>query len=135
MPQILDDAALAIVRDSLICNYFTNRDYLMSEEGQRDLITHLTFRSENNRDRVIPWLERFLSLRRAQVLQIGCGTGSSTLALVERGVHVTAVDILASSIQVAADRCRAFGHDAHFLVANAAELTSVVPNQTFDIVN
>jgi 2-polyprenyl-3-methyl-5-hydroxy-6-metoxy-1,4-benzoquinol methylase len=108
MSRTPDDAALEIVCNSLIRNYFTDADYLASTEGQRDLVTHLTLRLENNRKRVIPWLESFLSLRGARVLEVGCGTGASTLALVEQGALVTATDILASSIQVASDRCRAF---------------------------
>src|SRR5271169_4432755 len=117
-----DHNAVEIVRQSLVRNYFTNGEYLASEAGQRDLAAHMELRLQSNRERVIPWLESFLSLEGAQILEVGCGTGASTLALVERGARVTAADILPASIQVAYDRCNAYGYNVEFLTANAADL-------------
>jgi hypothetical protein len=77
MLQTFYEPALAIVRDSLIRNYFTNGEYLASEEGQADLRAHLTLRFEHNRERVVPWLESFLPLRESPILEIGCGTAAS----------------------------------------------------------
>ena len=44
-----------------------------------------------------------------RVLEIGCGTGQLTRALVERGLRVTAVDPGANLIAIAAERCRGAG--------------------------
>src|SRR3954453_1804311 len=104
MPKLLCDDPVAKVRASLLQNYFTDGEYLASEAGRNDLASHLEARLKSNRERVIPWIETFLSLPQTQVLEIGCGTGASTLALAERGANVTAIDILPNSIEVAKDR-------------------------------
>ena len=44
-----------------------------------------------------------------RVLEIGCGSGQLTCALVERGLRVTAIEPGANLIALAAERCRAAG--------------------------
>ena len=44
-----------------------------------------------------------------RVLEIGCGSGQLTCALVERGLRVTAIEPGASLIALAAERCRGAG--------------------------
>jgi 2-polyprenyl-3-methyl-5-hydroxy-6-metoxy-1,4-benzoquinol methylase len=133
-PDADRDVRLETVRKSLIENCFADQDYLASESGQNDLAAHLYRRLEFNRARVIPWMESFLPLAGARVLEIGCGTGSSTLALVERGAQVTAMDISSAGIRVARERCHAYGHQATFFVANAASVKKAVPSTTFDAI-
>lgn len=115
-------------------NYFTDSEYLASDMGQRDLANHLDIRYENDRVRAVPWLESFLSLSNARILEVGCGTGSSTLALAERGARVTATDILPASIQVADDRCKAYGYTVDFQTVNAADLKGCFPAGHFDAI-
>lgn len=125
---------LVVVRESLVKNYFTDGRYLASATGQTDLAAHLDGRVEHNRERVVPWMESFRPLAGARVLEIGCGTGASTLVLAEHGAEVTAIDILASSIRVADDRCKAYGHRADFLVANAADVKKHLFPHKFDVI-
>ncbi len=125
---------LAKVRESLLRNYFTEREYLDSELGRRDLANHLDLRLQDDRARTIPWLESFCPLTGARVLEIGCGTGASTLALAERGATVTAIDIRADSMQVAMDRCEAYGYTAKFAIANAAEVKKHFSSEKFDLI-
>lgn len=136
MPQVCKPAPdpLVVVRESLVRHYFTDAAYLGSEIGQRDLAAHLDGRLQHNRDCVVPWLESVQPLAGARVLEIGCGTGASTLALAEHGAELTAIDILASSIHVARDRCRAYGYRPRLLVANAAELKRRFPGRPFDVI-
>lgn len=47
-----------------------------------------------------------------QVLEIGCGSGQLTCALIERGLRVTAIEPGANLIALAAERCRGGGAGA-----------------------
>jgi 2-polyprenyl-3-methyl-5-hydroxy-6-metoxy-1,4-benzoquinol methylase len=134
MRQPAANDALGLVRESLLRNYFKDSEYLASEVGRNDLAAHLESRLTDNRERVVPWIESFFYLPGARVLEIGCGTGSSTLALVERGAALTAVDILPDSIQVASDRCSAYGYQAKFLLANAAKVGDLLQENEFEAV-
>jgi 2-polyprenyl-3-methyl-5-hydroxy-6-metoxy-1,4-benzoquinol methylase len=99
-----------------------------------DLLNHLHRRLDDNRRQVVPWLDAARPLRDAAVLEIGCGTGSATVALAEQGARVTAVDIDPAAIDVASDRCRAYGVEAEFLSANAAQLDEPLAGRRFDFI-
>jgi 2-polyprenyl-3-methyl-5-hydroxy-6-metoxy-1,4-benzoquinol methylase len=129
-----------LIETSLKQNYFTQADawfgpqYLSSENGQIDLQDHL-YRSLNNfRKTLIPWLSAATHLRGSKILEIGCGTGSSTVALAEQGADVTGVDILESSIRVAQDRCSVHGLRAEFCCANATGLHTIFTGRQFDLI-
>jgi S-adenosylmethionine-dependent methyltransferase len=138
--KYIDQNDLNLIEISLKQNYFTRNDawfnpaYLSSEKGQNDLQDHLHRRLDNFRKTVIPWLSDARSLSGSRILEIGCGTGSSTVALAEQGADVTAVDILESSIRVAKDRCKVYNLNANFLCANAAELHQILAGQHFDLI-
>jgi S-adenosylmethionine-dependent methyltransferase len=133
---------MRLIEESLTRNYFTASNswysgptaYLASDEGQRDLQDHLHVRLDIFRSTVIPWLSDAKLLRGSRILEIGCGTGSSTVALAEQGADVTAVDILESSLAVAKDRCRVYGLRADFVCANATEVHAVFANRNFDFI-
>lgn len=84
---------------------------LSQDEKQAILNQHLWKRQSIAESKIVPWVERVAALGSAKVLEIGCGTGSTTAAFAGRSSHVTAVDIDASSIEVAELRLRAFGLD------------------------
>jgi 2-polyprenyl-3-methyl-5-hydroxy-6-metoxy-1,4-benzoquinol methylase len=105
--------------------------YLDSAWGRNDLQNHLESRLLEDRDRVIPWLDRIEPLQGARVLEIGCGTGSSTVAMAERGAIVTAVDLDEASIAVARERCHLYGVQADFVTANASLLPDSLRGQPF----
>jgi S-adenosylmethionine-dependent methyltransferase len=125
---------LDAVRESLLRNYFTDPVYLATAMGQSDFANHLERRLATNRERIVPWITSFHALDGARLLEIGCGTGASTLALAERDARVTAVDLRADSIRVAEDRCRAYGKTATFLAANCADIQQHFAGEQFDIV-
>jgi 2-polyprenyl-3-methyl-5-hydroxy-6-metoxy-1,4-benzoquinol methylase len=62
-----------------------------------------------------------MPLSGARILEIGCGTGASTVALAEQGAQVTAVDLDGSALEVARVRCDAYGVRATFIEANAVD--------------
>lgn len=119
---------------SLRDNYFIRspEGYLLTDWGKRDLENHMFRRLDEDRSRIIPWLDAAGPLRGASILEIGCGTGCSTVALAEQGAEVTAVDVDAGSLAVASDRCRAYGLDVSFAHANATEVHELFAGRHFD---
>jgi S-adenosylmethionine-dependent methyltransferase len=138
----VDSNGLSVVEASLRRHYFcpenslvySDKDYLSTPEGQEDLQQHLHLRLAMFRSRVIPWLSNARSLDRANILEIGCGTGSSTVALAEQGATVTGVDVLERSLAVATDRCRVYGVDATFSIANATKVHERFAGRPFDFI-
>jgi 2-polyprenyl-3-methyl-5-hydroxy-6-metoxy-1,4-benzoquinol methylase len=89
---------------------------------RHDLAGHLYSRLENNRRFVVPWLNAVRPLKEMRILEIGCGTGASTVALAEQGAHVIAIDIDEPALKVARERCRVHGVSAEIIEANAESL-------------
>ncbi len=52
-----------------------NMSFLETDWGRRELAHYLTERLENDRHEFIPWLNRFVPLQDARILEVGCGTG------------------------------------------------------------
>ena len=67
-------------------SYFARCDpgYLDSQVGRDDLADHLHRRYEACVAHVVPWLARHVSLETAEIVEIGCGTGSSTAGFAAR---------------------------------------------------
>ena len=126
---------LDMIEASLRHNYFSaDQVYLSSDVGQNDLQDHLFRRLDNFRNTVIPWLNSTRFLKGASILEIGCGTGSSTIALAEQGATVTVIDILETSLAVARERCQVYGLKADFFNLNATEVHKVFSGQHFDFI-
>ncbi len=136
----IDKDGLDQIRASLLNNYYSQEDkwfdaaYLSSAEGKSDLEKHLHLRLVKFRDTIIPWLNDTRSLNGSKILEIGCGTGCSTVALAEQGAIVTAVDILEPSLVVAKDRCDVYGLSADFHCANATEVHKIFKGHHFDYI-
>lgn len=132
----IGDEARGRIEASLRENFYspTAGGYLESEEGRRHLEGLVTQRLASDRRRVIPWLDSARRLAGARILEIGCGTGSSTVALCEQGADVVAVDLNRRHMTVARERCEAHGLKPHFVVANAADIAEVLADQHFDFV-
>jgi 2-polyprenyl-3-methyl-5-hydroxy-6-metoxy-1,4-benzoquinol methylase len=96
------------------------------ETTRDDLNAHLYGRLKLDRSCVVPWLASLRSLKDARILEIGCGTGASTVALAEQGARVVGVDINETSLGIARERCRLYGLDSVELhLANARNLVSL----------
>src|SRR5262245_54239845 len=93
--RALDERAHTALEAALRDHYFaaSPAGYLESPIGARDREDHLFRRLEHARAQVIPWLDAARRLDGARVLEIGCGTGSATVALAEQGARVTGVDL------------------------------------------
>jgi 2-polyprenyl-3-methyl-5-hydroxy-6-metoxy-1,4-benzoquinol methylase len=134
--RTLDKAQLALVEASLRANYFTRfpPGYLSTDWGKNDLENHLCRRLNSDRNTIVPWLDGVRQLSGASILEIGCGTGGSTVALAEQGAHVIAIDVDAGSLTVANERCRAYGLDVQFAHANATAVQQLFSGRKFDYI-
>ena len=99
-------------------------DYLGTPAGEADLADHLHRRLDNFRRTIVPWLHSAFSLNGSVILEIGCGTGSSTVALAEQGAIVTAIDVDEEGLEIARLRCKAHGVDdqVRFHCMNATDI-------------
>ncbi|MGO8851923.1 class I SAM-dependent methyltransferase [Mycobacterium sp.] len=103
--------------------------------GRHGIDEHTVGRLIYDRHEYVPWLNELRRLDGARVLEIGCGTGSSVMALVEQGADVTGIDVVPESIEVTRARLRFFGLDEpslHHL--NATEIDARLDHQGFDMV-
>ncbi|MDH3520985.1 MAG: methyltransferase domain-containing protein [Myxococcales bacterium] len=129
----IDAAGWTALRAALR-GYFSEA-YLRTEAGRRDADeVHLRGRLEADRRNVVPWLDAARSLAGARILEIGCGTGSSTAALAEQGARVIGVDIDARALEVAQLRCELHGARAELAQLNANEAADRYRNEPFDFI-
>jgi SAM-dependent methyltransferase len=139
--RVIGQDALDTIAESLKKNYFpycyygeNPESYLATTQGKEDFEEHLRGRTNDDRASVIPWLDEARRLKGAQILEIGCGTGSATVALAEQGAEVTAVDVDEHAVQVARDRCEAYGLKVHFSVLNATQVARHFAADRFDFI-
>lgn len=133
---------LAELKQVLITRYFPSwysgvdmSGFGETPEGQAALKNHLSYRLEADRYEFIPWINSVMRLEGASILEIGCGTGSAAVSLAEQGAHVTALDVHAEALEVAAVRCRAHGlTNVDFVEANAQDLAAVFATKKFDLI-
>jgi 2-polyprenyl-3-methyl-5-hydroxy-6-metoxy-1,4-benzoquinol methylase len=140
----LSPSGLGALEQSLKANYYTRRVWgdldldidsqLSTPEGRTDLADHLYSRLDSFRNTVIPWLDDAKPLHGASVLEIGCGTGSSTVALAEQGAQVVGVDIDEASLRVARDRCHLHAVDCELIQANGDEVADRFAGRNFDFI-
>ena len=84
------------------------------------------------RSTIIPWIETVFNLEGRGVLEIGAGTGASTVALAEQGARVEALDVQSESVNYARKRLLAYGLTAEVVVRNGAEIEYA--DGSFDVV-
>lgn len=112
---------------------FTKAHYgNVSDEG--DLDQALEGALIEDRYANVPWLNAALPLDGARVLEIGCGTGESTLALAEQGARVAGLDIDTGALEVGRRRLELYGLEAEFVAGNAADIPRLFKDRTFDAV-
>jgi S-adenosylmethionine-dependent methyltransferase len=117
------------LRDTLKEDYFStvtfehmSSSYLESSEGMNDMNNHMYNRLDNFRKNTIPWLNYLLPLKNSKILEIGCGTGSTTVALAEQDCIVTSVDVNETHINVAKKRCQLHQVPANIKAMNAINI-------------
>jgi ubiquinone/menaquinone biosynthesis C-methylase UbiE len=84
----------------------------------------------------IPPFADFPRWRGGRVLEIGCGIGTALISFLRAGAYVTAVDLSDESLHIAKERVEVYGlaDRVRFYQANAEQLTSVVPQEPYDLI-
>jgi 2-polyprenyl-3-methyl-5-hydroxy-6-metoxy-1,4-benzoquinol methylase len=92
--------------ETLLLTYFRDWDsnYFETDAGRSDINVHVTSRMLEFEDCVIPWIEDCFSIKDASILEIGCGTGCSTIPFALKAKQLDAYDISQSSIRAAERR-------------------------------
>lgn len=72
--------------------------------------------------RALPFLSRFIDVKRARVLELGTGRGGKGIAYARAGMRVTALDVDSDSLVLAARAAREYQADAHFLAGDGMRL-------------
>lgn len=132
----LDPQGLEAIERSIRTHYHTgwrSKDRY-SEEGYReDLAAHLCQRLEQDRQTIVPWLDQASGgLQGKRILEIGCGTGSSTVALAEQGALITGIDVDEGALAVAIERCKVYDLKVELSRLNATELSAAFRAGSFD---
>lgn len=132
----LDESEITKLQESLKTNFYKDSppDFLASESGKRDLSDHMFDTLKLNRHYIIPWLDSIKKLEGSKILEIGCGTGATTIALAEQGAIVTGLDIDEPSLKEAKDRCDIYKIDATILKSNAMDIRSLFSRGDFDFI-
>jgi len=99
--SILAGPAGEQLRAALLETYYKN-----SDPGPSDLEIHdhVQGRFDVCRDWFVPWLQRHIDLGETNILEIGCGTGSTTAALALAARSINAYDIDGKSVDAATRR-------------------------------
>ena len=89
---------------------------------------HLESRVIVDRMRVIPWLSKNLKLENLHILEIGCGTGSSSITLAEQGAKVVGIDIHKESLEIAKYRSEVYNLDIEFIESSSVDIDKLDKN-------
>ncbi len=133
----IDADGLEKIEKSIRTNYHTgwrSEEKYSKQMYKEDLDAHLFQRLESDRRLIIPWLESAGTLKDKSVLEIGCGTGTSSIAIAEQGANVIGVDIDEGALIVAKDRSRVYGLDIEYRNLNADKLKDTFGVGAFDII-
>jgi methyl halide transferase len=96
-------------------------------------MTELDDWNDRYRDGNLPWdtgrpsseLQRVLkqhAIQPCRALDLGCGTGSSSVWLAQQGFDVTGIDVAALAVERAQERARTAGVNARFVAADILNL-------------
>jgi 2-polyprenyl-3-methyl-5-hydroxy-6-metoxy-1,4-benzoquinol methylase len=110
-PDPLTPEIEAKVREGLLATYFrgTWAEQANSEKANSAIHDHVRGRYDLCRRWLVPWVKNLIDLQKTDVVEIGCGTGSTTAALAVEARSVDAYDIAGVSVEAAIRRIDAFG--------------------------
>lgn len=108
--------------------------YWDTPDGRKDLSGLASDRTARHREIYIPWLDSIHPLDGLRILEIGCGTGSSTVALAEQGAEVTGVEMEEAALAVARKQCELYDVRARFICANATDAHETLDIGSYDLI-
>jgi 2-polyprenyl-3-methyl-5-hydroxy-6-metoxy-1,4-benzoquinol methylase len=107
------------------------REYFLTPEGREVLRVQLCTRISQASDVFVPWLAQAIDFKGSRVLEIGCGSGSSTAGLARAGASVTGLDIKPNSLAMARRRMELLGFEASLAQMAPDWLLSEVAAEAF----
>ena len=135
---VFNEKQIEDLKKSLETNYLdrgVTKSKLSKQEYNDAINGQLFERLAYNRNRIAPWLHSIKDLKGANILEIGCGTGISTLALCEQGANVTGIDVDEGALAVAKDRMKLAGFEnTELLALNADEIKDNFKHKNFDFI-
>jgi len=94
-------------------------------------MTRVDFQRRN----LLPTINRYLTLQGKEVLEIGCGTGPSSVVMAEQGARVTALDIDPQMVEATRLRARDHGLADAVRAVHVADSTNIyLSDEAFDLV-
>ena len=100
----------------------TISENISDEKLLSEIEEHVESRILIDRIRVIPWLSKNINLQNLEILEIGCGTGSSSITLAEQGANVLGVDIHKESLEIAKLRSKVYDLNIEFLECSSVDI-------------
>lgn len=120
-----DDPRVAEIGRALRGTYLKQAEpaFLDSPDGQRAILHQAIERYNDCIRWIVPWVRRHIDLGGVDLVEIGCGTGSSACAFAHACRSIAACDIEAKSIDAAQERARILGMgNVSFACAPAGEV-------------
>ena len=112
-----------------------NEHYFRQGDSKRDMSDHVSGRLFHFRDTIVPWIDAIYGLKGRNILEIGTGTGASTLALAEQGAIVTGIDIDEGAMSAARKRLGMFPDlQVELVELNAEVLDSKFAPGQFEVI-
>ena len=99
--SIFTDSIIDQMQAALLDTYFSVHK---GQLAPHDLHDHVRGRFDVCRRWFVPWLQRYIDLGHTSIVEIGCGTGSTTAALAIDAKFIDAYDIAGRSIEAARRR-------------------------------
>ncbi len=124
----LSDTYKGDIKTGLLENYYIKD----TDINQTDLEDHITGRIFVSRTKIIPWLSKEVGLKDKKLLEIGSGTGSSSVTFAEQGAIVTGIDIDNASLEVARIRAELLNLDIKYSKFSATEIKNL--KEQYDII-
>lgn len=120
------------LKESFIKNLYPNSSLPQStiDNHYEDLVG----RHKDHQIKIIPWIDSICSLKGSKILEIGCGNGTSTVALAEQGAIVTAIDIDENLLNDAKIRCEIYNLKVDFHLMNATEVSKLLSHNEYDMI-
>jgi S-adenosylmethionine-dependent methyltransferase len=116
------------IEEILLDTYFNDAKEITIDDKE----DHIKNRIFVSRTKIIPWVMKNLELKNKKLLEVGCGTGSSSITMAEQGAKVTGIDVDIPSIKAARLRANLLGLKIKFLELSGTEINKL--NESFDII-
>jgi len=127
----LTEKQIRLIEKTFLDIYFSSYDkqFLKSPAGRQDIEANVFRRYTNVLEHVVPWLGNQIELEGKNVVEIGCGPGSSTAALAPFVRKIDGYDIDEKSIIAAKERVKIMDIDnCNFWLVKPTELLTEIAN-------